>query len=219
MKFIDYIEQVRLATIDYLIDNNSFANILKIIDMDIHHSDVYKGFILSKINSKEKISINDELMEFVRKTFKDTSTSNGFSNCKTFTELYDLYIYRENYKYKMEIVDSGVKVKSIELKMILSSRETKDIIINVDDISMSKIFSTDMTKSNLFGTTTFNDITYKCEVGYKMSEDDDLPYMFVNMTPMGEYKNKTYPLYYSDVDFAINELIFNLDNGEVIQYA
>jgi len=216
MKFKEYIEQVRLATIDVLLNTYSNTEINQNIIAPNYHFTFWQDFIEGNFeNVMDVPMICREIREYVRDRLKEGANSLSFN---------DLWRAIPDFE-DAELVDSpdgqGLKLESIDFEFLMDGGrkwQKAHVELEVPDL-MTNVFEWDDDYSDamLQESVEVDGTEYYCQVGYLLENRK----LSVTLTPVNadtldwDWDNS---LSNGKGFILADEVTFNLTNGDKITY-
>lgn len=215
MRFKEYIEQVRLTTIDFILNNYTNTEINQNIIRPNYMFDFWQDFIEDSFEkSYSTVLMCDEIREYVREKLKNYDPIDFKSLWKSIPDFKGA-----------ELVDSpdgdGLKVESIDFDFLIDGGtkwqkahvefEVPDCMVNVFE------WDDDYSDAILQDSVEVDGTEYYCQVGYLL-EDRKLSVTLVPTDTDGIDWDWEKSLSNGNGFMLGNEVTFNLTNGDKITY-
>lgn len=215
MRFKEYIEQVRLTTIDFILNNYTNTEINQNIIRPNYMFDFWQDFIEDSFEkSYSTVLMCDEIREYVREKLKNYDPIDFKSLWKSIPDFEGA-----------ELVDSpdgdGLKVESIDFDFLIDGGrkwqkahvelEVPDCMVNVFE------WDDDYSDAILQDSVEVDGTEYYCQVGYLL-EDRKLSVTLVPTDTDGIDWDWEKSLSNGNGFMLGNEVTFNLTNGDKITY-
>lgn len=215
MRFKEYIEQVRLTTIDFILNNYTNTEINQNIIRPNYMFDFWQDFIEDCFEkSYSTVLMCDEIREYVREKLKNYDPIDFKSLWKSIPDFKGA-----------ELVDSpdgdGLKVESIDFDFLIDGGtkwqkahvefEVPDCMVNVFE------WDDDYSDAILQDSVEVDGTEYYCQVGYLL-EDRKLSVTLVPTDTDGIDWDWEKSLSNGNGFMLGNEVTFNLTNGDKITY-
>lgn len=215
MRFKEYIEQVRLATIDFILNNYTNTEINQNIIRPNYMFDFWQDFIEDSFEkSYSTVLMCDEIREYVREKLKNYDPIDFKSLWKSIPDFEGA-----------ELVDSpdgdGLKVESIDFDFLIDGGtkwqkahvefEVPDCMVNVFE------WDDDYSDAILQDSVEVDGTEYYCQVGYLL-EDRKLSVTLVPTDTDGIDWDWEKSLSNGNGFMLGDEVTFNLTNGDKITY-
>lgn len=215
MRFKEYIEQVRLTTIDFILNNYTNTEINENIIRPNYTFDFWQDFIEDSFEkSYSTVLMCDEIREYVREKLKNYDPIDFKSLWKSIPDFEGA-----------ELVDSpdgdGLKVESIDFDFLIDGGtkwqkahvefEVPDCMVNVFE------WDDDYSDAILQDSVEVDGTEYYCQVGYLL-EDRKLSVTLVPTDTDGIDWDWEKSLSNGNGFMLGDEVTFNLTNGDKITY-
>lgn len=215
MRFKEYIEQVRLTTIDFILNNYTNTEINQNIIRPNYMFDFWQDFIEDSFEkSYSTVLMCDEIREYVREKLKNYDPIDFKSLWKSIPDFKGA-----------ELVDSpdgdGLKVESIDFDFLIDGGtkwqkahvefEVPDCMVNVFE------WDDDYSDAILQDSVEVDGTEYYCQVGYLL-EDRKLSVTLVPTDTDGIDWDWEKSLSNGNGFMLGDEVTFNLTNGDKITY-
>ena len=215
MRFKEYIEQVRWATIDFILNNYTNTEINENIIRPNYTFDFWQDFIEDSFGKSYPVVLVCEIRDYIRDRLKEGADSLSFN---------DLWKSIPDFK-GAELVDSidgeALKVESIDFDFLIDGGakwqkahvefEVPDCMVNVFE------WDDDYSDAILQDSVEVDGTEYYCQVGYLL-EDRKLSVTLVPTDTDGIDWDWEKSLSNGNGFMLGDEVTFNLTNGDKITY-
>lgn len=216
MRFKEYIEQVRWATIDFILNNYTNTEINENIIRPNYTFDFWQDFIEDSLEkSYSTVLMCDEIRDYVRDRLKEGADSLSFNDLwKTIPDFKDAELFDS-------LDGEALKVQSIDFDFLIDGGtkwQKAHVELEVPD-NMVNVFEWDDDYSDaiLQDSVEVDGTEYYCQVGYLL-EDRKLSVTLVPTDTDGIDWDWEKSLSSGNGFKLGDEVTFNLTNGDKITY-